>query len=246
MLAPPMRSLGRGRGTVSEAYPREALAQAITIIELLDCGVILSEMPVAMVVRSAPIVSIEAVRQSYLSMLPAASGSDEERDSQAEELSARWVRRARRYPLLHHWSRRARQVGSQVKALIKESDREAGHSWSPRALLGVMFTVIGDQNSTVVNTMSWEAFVTTSRILGTSLTETWRIFVVIKCLTTGALRETARDVTIGELQQARERLLSLLSDVRSGPRPDFRSAGLILLGLVAVDRKHPQPCAPPK
>jgi len=47
---------------------------------------------------------------------------------------------------------------------------------------------------------------------------------------------TAETVTLPELQQARQTLESALSAAPEGQQPNFRVAGLMVLGLAAVAR----------
>jgi len=221
LLAPPLqRGAGRGKGRPSESYPPEAVEQAASIIELLGHSVPLKQMAVAMLVRGAPVTE-KAVRESFLDILaePPSNADDDELADRADQLSTDLQRRARRNPLLHHWSVRAR-----------------GHGESGRLVLSDMLSAL--TQLIVTGTFpSPEAETATSHILGLEPDQTVELFRVMNNLSPEVLRATASDVTLTELSSARQTLSNIVKDAPSGdPKPNFQATGVALLVIVVVAR----------
>ena len=218
LSSPVQQSAGRGRGRPSVGYPPAAVDQATAIVDLLGRRVPLDEMGMAMFLRAAP-VSETAVRRAVLAML-SATGTEAEEDpaDQADELVAHLLRRARRSAPLQYWSRRARGYGERVGVV-----------------LGDMLTAVAHRFLAETQP-SPEAQAATAHILGTTQPQTQHIIEVIGQLTPDTMRVTAETVTLPELQQARQTLESALSAAPEGQQPNFRAAGLMVLGLAAVAR----------
>ncbi len=223
VLAPPLqRSAGRGRGRPSLRYPPEALDQATAILDLLAHRVPLDEMAVAMFLRGAPVTET-AVRAAFLAMLqPVArlqEGDEEARESAAEQLVGRLLLRARRMAPLDYWSRRARGYGDRPRVVLGD------------ALTALTFRVV------VGTTPSLEAAAATAHILDIPPEEVEDVFEQIGEVSPGALRRTARTVTLHELQAARRTLIEAVADAPSTEcTPNFQAAGLIVLGVASVAR----------
>jgi len=218
LSSPVQQSAGRGRGRPSVGYPPAAVDQATAIVDLLGRRVPLDEMGMAMFLRAAP-VSETAVRRAVLAMLSATgTAAEEDPADQADELVAHLLRRARRSAPLQYWSRRARGYGERVGVV-----------------LGDMLTAVAHRFLAETQP-SPEAQAATAHILGTTQPQTQHIIEVIGQLTPDTMRVTAETVTLPELQQARQTLESVLSAAPEGQQPNFRAAGLMVLGLAAVAR----------
>jgi hypothetical protein len=113
--APQRRAAGRGQGRPSLEYPPEAVDQAAAIIRILDRGVPLEEMAVAMFLDRVS-VSEAAVREALRRIL--ADRKSEDLDEEAREFLAdqridHLLRRSRRISLLRTWSHMTREAGNR-------------------------------------------------------------------------------------------------------------------------------------
>ncbi len=221
LASPVQHSAGRGKGRPSERYPVEAVEQAAAILKLLSFGVPLKHMAIAMLVRGAPVTE-EAIQESFLDFLaePPSNLDDDERADRADQMGAHLQRRARRNPLLHHWSDRARGHGEPGRFVLSDM---------LSALMQLIVT--GTRPSTQAETA-------TSHILGLGPDQTAELCRVMNDLTPGVLRATARDVTLTELFCARQTLSEWFKDAPPGSaKPNFGTAGVMLLALAALARR---------
>jgi hypothetical protein len=116
LLDPPVRpGAGRGKGRPSKFYPATAVEQATAIIKLLDIGVPLEEMAIAMFLDGVPVSEV-AVGKALHSILadPKAGILDvEEREDLVERRVNHLQRRARRVPQLQQFSKMTREAGNR-------------------------------------------------------------------------------------------------------------------------------------
>lgn len=220
--SPERPGAGRGRGRPSRRYPDTAVAQAITIIELLKLHVPLREMALAMFLRGAPI-GVEPVRKALQVILTAGGAGSLTHlagEDAADAYIARLRPRARRHPVLRHWARRA------ARSL---PGRAAGH-------VSDMVTAVVDATATK-SQPSTEAVKTTATVLDLDEAETTAIFERISQIPLHTFGQVAETVTLTELTDAKRRMEETFSEGGDDEqKPDFKSAGLILLGFVAVAR----------
>lgn len=219
LASPTQVSAGRGAGRTSVGYPTEAVAQAVTILELLDYRVPLEEMAVAMFLREAPVTE-DAVRDALLSMLPRAvtDGDDEARTDLVDRSIARLLRRARRIPLLRHWSRYAGGRNRQAGVLS--------------GVLTALFDVV------YLGTYPSKHLIeSTGHVLGLTTAESARFYHTLGEIDIDTLQETAKTVSLRELREAKEQLAAIVGPRQPGDdKPDFASAGLAVLAIATIRR----------
>lgn len=202
------------------------MAQASAIIELLKLRVPLDEMASAMFVRGAPI-GVEPVRKALYVILAAGGESWSTREAdedRADALVEHVLRRARRIPLVRHWTSRARTFSKHPAADLSD------------IVTAVVYAI------TTGSQPSRAAVKITAAALDINGVETSAIFERMTQISLHSLSQVAETVTLSELADAQRHLESTFSDVPDdGQQPNFRAAGIIILGLVAVRRIEIEP-----
>jgi len=224
--SPERPGAGRGNGRPSHRYPEAAVAQASAIMELLKLRVPLNEMALAMFVRGAP-TGIEPIRQALHVILAACGESwlaHEADEDRADALVEHVLRRARRIPLVRHWTSRAHPLSKHPTAEV-----------SDMVTAVVYAATIGSQPSP-------DAVATTAAVFGLDEAETTAVFARTQQLSPHALSQLTETVTLTELADGKRHMEELFGDgPDDGQKPDFRVAGVIILGLAAVARMEQKP-----
>lgn len=193
----------------------------MAIVELLELGVPLNEMASAMFIRGAPIEA-EPVRHALQVILAAGGDSwlaGEADEDRADGLVEHALRRARRIPLVRHWGSRARTLPDHASADVSD------------IVTAVVYA------ATVGSKPSTEAAGTTAAVFGLDEDETTVLFGRMEQLSPHTLSQLVKTVTLSELADGKRQLEQIFGDAPDdGQTPNFRAAGVIILGLAAVAR----------
>lgn len=188
LRSPLQKSMGRGRGRASVAYPAEALAQARDIARCMQGKIPMRYVALSFFPQHIP-VNAGLVKKGYLALLDEIDGelgSEIEDGDPVDAVAQKQLRRAKRTPLGRSWISRSGAYGAR-----RGSDLED-------MLVGLVGLVFEDAQP------SENARAAITRIAGAPDEAEEEFLTAIASTTLSNLRSTVETMTTGDLRTARD------------------------------------------